>query len=636
VAKKTPKPSKKASEDVVATARKRFEAALAAETDNRKSYADDVNFSCTDDQWPDEVKRLRGQDRPMLTINRLNGVIKQIVGDYRQNKIAIKVLPASGEASEEVADILAGLVRNIEQQSNADVARTSALDCAARGGFGYYRVMTEYEGEDSFDQNIVVRPIHNPLTVYFDPSARLITREDARWCFVTEMVKREDFEAMYPDAEPQDFNSGDAETNNWNTADEVRVAEYFEKVKYTARLGAFSNGMVMEITDDKEIAALASIGVTLVKERQAEKTKIVWRKMTSSEVLETREYLMPYIPIIPVLGEEVDVQGKVVLRSAIYYAKDAQRAFNYWRTAATESVALASKAPWLLTPEEIEGFQEQWARVNTQPMPYLLYNRGDGGGMPQRNDPPTVPIGELALANNASDDIKATTSMYDASLGARGNETSGRAILARQQEGDTATYLFVDNLKKAVEYEGKVILAFIRLVYDAERVVRVLDLEGKPSTKVVNQRVYDPMTGVTQVLNSLTVGKYDVIVSTGPNFASQKIEMINALQQVLPNLPIVGQVAPDLIVRALPFQGMDKVAERIERALPPNITGEADSPEAQAAQAQQMQMQQQMAEGQMKVQQAKSEAEVMKAQATMVKAQADVAKATQPQVVTIQ
>lgn len=636
--KKPEKKRKDENEEILEKARKRFSAAMEAEKENRDNYVADVEFSSTDDQWPEEVKRLRGKDRPMLTINRMNGVVNQIINDYRQNQLTIKVLPASGDASEDIADTLAGLIRNIETQSDSGIAYVNGLNCSSRGGFGYFRIIPEYAGEDVFDQDLRIRPIYNPLTVYMDPAAKLPTRADAGWCFVTDMVKKEELEKQYPDADLKSFDADD-DARHWCDGEELRVAEYFDKETYQARLGAFSNGMVMEIADDREIEALAAIGITLVRERMAEKTKIVWRKMTYNEVLETREYKIRHIPVVRVSGQEVDVKGKTKTRSAIFYAKDPQRMFNYWKTSATESVALASKAPWLLTPEQLDGLEDQWGRANTTPFPYLVYNHAEGQAMPQRNEPPNVPLGELTLANGASDDIKATTGLYDASLGARGNETSGRAIVARQQEGDTATYHFIDNLKKAIEQCGRILLDWIPQVYDAERVIRVLDMEGKPDTKVINQQVYDPLTGVTQVLNSLVVGKYDVVITTGPSFASQKLEMVNALQQVLPALPIVGQVAPDLIVKALPFHGADKIAERIERAMPPNIVNDPDSPEAQAAaqqQAQAQQVQAQVAAGEVQAKQAKAKADTMKAEASMVKAQADMAKATAPQQVFIQ
>lgn len=619
--------------EILATAVIRFAAAAEAEKDNRKNYKNDVEFSSTDDQWDAEVKRARGAHRPALTYNRLNGVIKQIIGDYRQHKLAIKVLPAGGEASEEMADIIAGIIRNIEQQSNADVAYATALECSARGGFGYFRILTEYIGDDVFDQDIVIRPIHNALTVYFDPSAKLSTREDAGWCFISEMVPEEQFKKQYPKASTKGFD-GDDDNRHWSGEDGVRVAEYYEKVKYPARLGAFSNGMVMEIADDSEIEALAQIGITLVREREAERTKIVWRKMTASEILDEREFKTKYIPVVRVAGEEINVEGKTLTRSAIFYAKDAQRTYNYFKTVATETVALAPKSPWLLTPEQIEGLQDYWDNANTTPSPYLPYNPVPGVEKPARIPAPEVPVGEISMAMNASDDIKSTTGLYDASLGARGNETSGRAIVARQQEGDTATYIFIDNLKKGIELGGRIIIDLIRVVMDVERVVRTLDMEGSPQTEVVNEQKYDPITGITEILNNITVGKYDVVITTGPSFASRKQEGMAAITQLAQAYPPLMQIAGDLVVKSMDFPGSEEVAARLKRALPPQITTDPDSPEGQqmqaehqAKQAQAEQAQQAMAQAHMQLEGGKIQAENARSQAQIVKAHADTFKA---------
>lgn len=623
------KKPKRENEELLKTIRDRFGAASQAEDTNRRNYITDVMFSCAEDQWTEEAKRLRGPNRPALTFNRLNAVVKQIIGDYRQNKLSVKVLPADGEASEEIADILAGLIRNIETQSNADMAYTNALECSARGGFGYFRILPEYTGDDVFEQDLAIKPIHNPLTVYFDPRARLITRADAEWCFITETIPLEQFKREYPKASTTGFDDkSDDSLREWCEGESIRIAEYFEKARYTARLGAFSNGMVTEIKDDAEIAALAQLGITLVQEREAIRTKIIWRKVSGVEVLEEREYMTRYIPVIPVIGEEINVEGKVLTRSAIFYGKDAQRMYNYWKTTATEAVALTPKAKWIGTPKQFEGFEDQWANANTTAQQYLPYNADtEAGGPPQQVPPATPPVAEISLAMNASDDIKATTGIYDASLGQQSNETSGKAIVARQQQGATSTFIFIDNLKEAIQHCGRVLMDWIPQVYDSERVIRTLDLEGNPKTETVNQRNYDVLSGIVTVVNSITVGKYDVVVEAGPSFANQKLEMIAALERVLPALPIVGQAAPDLIVKALPFQGADQIAERVKRALPPQITEDPDSPEAQAKiqQAQEVQAQQQQQV--MQVEQGKIDAENAKSQATVAKAEAEIIKA---------
>lgn len=598
---------KDADDEFLAKVRERFQHAQQASSDNRFNYVQDTEFSSTDDQWSSEVKRLRGNHRPALTFNRLNPIIKQIIGDYRQNKLSIKVLPASGDASDDVADILAGLIRNIEAQSNADMAYTNALECSARGGFGYFRVLTRYSGDNAFDQDIVIAPIHNPLTVYFDPAARLITREDAEWAFVTEMLPKDEFERQFPKAEPVNFEG----MQDWSDKEGVRIAEYYEKERYQTRLGAFSNGIVMEIEDDEEIETLAQVGISLIREREAERIHILWKKMTGSQILEQRIIKSRYIPIVPVIGEEINIEGKVYTRSAIFYAKDAQRTYNYSKTTGIELTALAPRSPWLVTPEHIQGFQDQWDAANTTPSPYLVYNHDGSQPPPQRIAPSTQPVGDMALAMGAADDIKATTGMHDASLGAPGNETSGVAISARQNEGDNATYIFIDNLKKGIEYCGRILLDLIPIFYDAERVVRVLDLEGNPKTEVVNQQDHNPVTGITKVLNSITTGKYDVTIITGPNFASRRAEALAGMVQLAQAYPQIMGIAGDLVVKNMDWPGADQIAERIKRTLPPQITTDPDSPEgkAMANQPPPPSPEEVKLQGQMQLEQAKTQAQ---------------------------
>lgn len=621
--------------EAVTRVKERLTAAIDADDPNRRNWLTDVKFSVAEDQWDPKIKQQRGSHRPALTFNRLNAIVKQIIGDYRQNKLAIKVLPGDGDASEDTAELIAGLIRNIEAQSNADMAYTHALECACRGGFGYFRVLSQYTGDDVFEQDLVIQPIYNPLTVYMDPAARNITRSDAEWCVISETIAKEQFKRLHPKAKLAGFE--DSADNRWLTDDSIRVAEHYEKVYYTARLAAFSNGMVLDIDDDQQIVAMEQLGFRLMKERETTRSKIRWQKVTGAEVLDEREWKGRYIPVIRVAGEEVNIEGKVFTRSAIFYGKDAQREYNYMKSTAVETVALAPRATWLITPEQIQGFEEQWDHANTSPQPYLPYNHDPSQPAPQRIEPPPTPVGEITLAMNASDDIKATTGIYDASMGARSNETSGKAIVARQQQGANATFVFIDNLKEAVQQCGRVVIDMLPVTHDTERVVRVLDLEGNPKTETINRHLHDPLTGITQILNSITVGKYDVLVEAGPSFANRKAEALAGMTQMIGAAPQIMQLAGDLVVKNMDWPGADEIAARLKRSIPPQITEDPESEEgqmhAQQAQAEQQQMMQQQAalqQGQIEAEQARNQATIVKAHAEMVKAHAGAAAAAAP------
>ncbi|QEL19332.1 portal protein [Limnoglobus roseus] len=617
---------KKDDEKFLAKARKQFSQAIEADNDNHRQYVEDTTFCSTDDQWDDAVKILRGRDRPTITVNKLNGVIKQIIGDYRQNKLSIKVLPAGQEASVETADILAGLIRNIEAQSNADQAYTNGLDCSARGGFGNWRVMTDYCEDDTFDQDLKVVPIFNPLTVHCDPLAKRITREDARYYFITESVPKEQFEADHPGAKTGAFDGMDADDKaNWSGEDTIRIAEHFEKEQYEVRLVAFDTGLVVPIESDEQLQNLIDLGNKVVKERKAVRTRIRWRKMTAFEVLDEKTLPIPFIPIIPCLGEEVNIEGKVYLRSAIFYGKDPQRMLNYWKTVATETVALAPKSRAKGTPAHFQGLEDTWSSSN--PTNFALYNPDpEAPGGPEMMPPPTMPVGEMGMANGCAQDIRDTTGLQQASFGEHSNETSGRAIMARQKEGDTATALFLDNLRMAIEFTGRILIAWIPHVYDTERIVRTLDLEGNPKTVTVNQRQHDPITGVTRVLNSLGVGKYDVVVSTGPAQASMRQEWLGTMQALIQADPTIMQKAGDLVVKYVDGPGAEELSERLKKFLPPQVTQEQDengppqppqpSPQ-EIAQAQAMQAQQQQMQAEQQQKQAEFIAEVKQKQAEL-------------------
>lgn len=633
----TPLPSKDDDETVLKQMRERFGQAADAESENREVWLDDVDFSSTDDQWPDDIKDLRGSGRPRLTINRLNGTVKQIEGDYRQNKLSIKVLPASSDASEDTADILGGLIRNIEQQSNAETVYLNALRYAARGGFAYFRVMPEYASDDTFEQDLFIRFISNPLTVYMDPKARMPTREDARYCFITEMMPKDDFKAEYPKAKLEFMDSLsnlDDSYESWAEGEEVRLAEYFTKEKIPVKLASFDSGAVVEIDDPREIEALAQIGWNLVSEREAQRTQIRWRKCTAGQILEERVYKMRYIPIIPVFGEEINVRGKVRLRGAIYYGKDSQRMYNYWKSTATESVCLQPKAPVMGTPEQFENHEQSWDNVNNKPQTRLLYNHQNGVPLPQLLQPPSQPIGEMAMAGGANVDIQYTTNTFDANLGQKSNETSGIAIGERQQQGTTGNLLFTDNTKTGIEHCGRVLCEMIPLIYDTERVVRTIGLEGESTTQIINKEIRNPILGITEVLNDVTIGKYQVVIEAGQAFATRRREAVEGMIKFAQAFPQQGALISDLVIENMDVPGGEMMAARIKRSLPPQVTTDPDSPEgqqamqqAQAQQQQQQSMQQQALAAHTQQEQGKNQAEMAKNQANVIKSQAEVEKA---------
>lgn len=588
--------------DTLSEALEEFRLSEDAEAFNRKQWIDDVRFARLGEQWPDGVKRQREIDgRPCLTINRMPSMLRQVLNDARQNKPSIKVHPVDSGAKRETAEIFNGLIRNIEYTSSADIAYDTALDNAVTGGFGYFRITTDYASDDQFDQDIFIERIVNPLTVYGDENSTCADSSDWNKAFITELFTKEQFEKRWKGAEKVNWGADYRDLpDGWMDGDLVRVAEYWRRTEEASTLLKLSDGMVLyeaEYLKIKDI--LDAQGIVIVGSRPTKTHKVKQRIMSGAEVLEENEWAGKYIPIIPVYGDEVVVEGKRHFISLTRWAKDPQQMFNYWRTASTELVALAPKAPFIGPKGAFNADANKWATANNVSYPYIEY---DGGVPPQRQPFSGPPAGALQEALNASDDIKSVMGIYDAALGARSNETSGRAILQRQRESDTATFNYIDNLSRAIKHAGRVLVDLIPKVYSAPRIVRVIYEDGTNESVPINQeftpdtaksqqsKIYEAgkeqeaVQGMTRIFD-VTTGKYDVTCEVGPSFSTKREEAASQMMELGKMFPPMMQVAGDLMVKNMDWPGADDIAARLKLMLPPQLQGQ--SPQV-------MQMQQQM------------------------------------------
>jgi hypothetical protein len=588
---KTSKP-----DDVVKDALEAFDKSAEHDEHNRKAFEDDIDFALLENQWPERVRRDRElEGRPCLTVNKLVSMGRQVVNDARRNKPGIKVLPVDDQADPDTAEILNGVIRNIEQSSNAEVAYDTALEHAVFGGFGYFRINTRYSSDDTFQQDIVIERVSNPLSVYPDCYSTGADSADWNYCFVTDSMTKAAFDKAYPGAEQADWQ-GEAwkdMASPWLDGDFVQVAEYWTRDKVKKSILLLSDGMVIDADDyEKSREVFDALGIEVKGQREVDSHRVRQRIMSGAEVLETVEWAGKYIPIVPVYGSEVNLKGKRHFRSLIRGAKDAQRMFNYWRTTSTELVALAPKAPFIGRKGAFETDAAKWATANTQSHAFMEY---DGGEAPQRQPFSGVPAGALQEALNASDDIKSVMGIYDASLGARSNETSGKAIIARQMESDNATFHFVDNLSRAIRHAGRIMIDLIPQVYSVPQVLRIVGEDGEPDMKRVNQPVQeqeeDPQTGqmreVTKIYD-LTAGRYDLTVSAGPSFASLRQEAANQMIELIRAYPDAAPVIGDLLVKNLDWPGADEIADRMRKAMG---GAEEGAPDAQMGQAQEVMQQ---------------------------------------------
>lgn len=590
-----------ADKDILTRAKERFKLAHDAESENRANALDDLKFARLGEQWPEEYKKER-KDRPCLVINRIPAFARQIINDARQNKPAIKVRPADSGADVKTAEIYNGLIRNIEQSSNADVAYDTALESAVYGGVGYFRVKTDYAHDDTFDLDICIERVANPFTVYGDPLSQAADASDWRFGFITELVPKKDFEAKYgKNASTLSWSSdGDDMDELWFEEDAVRVAEYWERDETTRKIVQLSNGQVLDAKQYEENRAIwDAMQITVVGERETLSYKVTQHLLTGAEVLETTEWAGRYIPIVPVYGDEVNVEGKRYFRSLVRDVRDAQMMFNFWRTMATETVALAPKAPFIGEQGAFDADMGKWQTAHAKNHPFIEYSKGHLP--PQRQPFAGVPAGALQEALNASDDMKSILGIYDASLGARSNETSGKAILARQREGDVSTFHFIDNLSRAIKYAGRVLIDMIPAVYDKPRMIRVLGEDGKASVVQVNApdekgQVYE-----------LARGKYDLVVEAGPSFTTKREEAATFLLETMRANPQTAPLLMDVVAKNQDFPEAEKVARRFQAMLPPQIQqaeAQGDEPDAGALMGQLSQAQQQMQAMQQQLQQA--------------------------------
>lgn len=584
-------------DEIIRDARDAFELAAEAEAENRREALDDLRFARLGEQWPAAIRRERDLDgRPCLTINRLPAFIRQVVNDARQNKPAIVVHPVDGQADPATAEVFNGLIRHIEQSSDAEVAYDTALDFAVTGGFGYFRINTRYACDDGFDQDLVVERVANPFSIYGDPNGTSADSSDWNSAFVVDTLPKAGFEARWKGADAVDWaaDSYASLTGPWLDGDRVMVAEHWIREAVQRSIVALSDGQVVEVAVyEKQKAMFDALGVSVIgRPRNVASHKVVQRIMTGAEVLETVDWAGKFIPIVPVYGEELHVDGRRRLRGLVRDAKDPQRMFNYWRTTSTELVALAPKTPFIGRKGAFETDSAKWATANVQTHAYIEY---DGPEPPQRQPFAGPPAGAMQEALNASDDMKAIMGLYDASLGARSNETSGKAILMRQREGDVSTFHYVDNLNRAMRHAGRILLDLIPKVYSTPRAIRVLGADGQAKAVRVNEpagagqggaALPDGLGQVREIekIYDLTVGKYDLTVRSGPSFNSRREEAASEMLELIRAFPAAAPLIGDLLAKNLDWPGADEVAARLRAMLPAQARGA--SPEAQAAQAQ--------------------------------------------------
>lgn len=600
---------------VVETAKKRYERARNFYNNPRQLALEDTRFALGDSdngwQWPAEIYRARNniQKKPCLTINVTAQHCNQIINNIRQNRPTARVVPVDGGADKKTAEILGGMIRSIQSNSAADTAHDLAAEHAIYGGEGYWRVITDYESYDSFNQEILIKCIPNPRLVFIDPDAKEPDRSDAKWGFVFDDISREECKELYPECDPASWAE---DSRGWVTKDNIRIAEYFWCEYEDDVLFLLENGdSVLEgdLDDGAKIEngyiSFGGIAVKILQKRPTKRQQWKWCKLIGGETkpVEERDWPGSYLPIVTVVGKELNIDGEIVRKGIVRDLKDPARMVNYSYSAAVETLALQNKVPYLAASEAVEGYEDIWGAANIENRAYLPFNAYNENGnpipVPERQAPAVMPAAQVQMLQLSTEEMRAASGQQNANFGIRSEAQSGVGIQRLKVQGETATFHFPDNLVRALHYEAKVLIDLIPKVYDTKRIVRILGLDGNEDSAVL-----DPSLGeahqevdsdeVKAIFNPL-VGKYDVAIDTGPSFQTQRQEAAAALTELATKNPQLMGVAGDLVVRSYDFPGADEIAKRIEKTIPPEVRGEEGKQNPEMA-VQQMSQQLQQAD----------------------------------------
>ncbi len=588
---------------IVEIARSRWQRTKDITGTLRQQAIDDTRFVMGDSdnqwQWPEDVytNRAAVSGKPCLTINVTAQHCNQIINAIRQNRPSAKISPVDGQADVKTATILGGMLRSIQAYSNADTAHDIAAEHAVYGGEGYWRVLTEYESDDSFDQVITIKPLINPQLVFVDPDAVEPDRSDAKWGMIFEDMGKDQFREEYPDL---DVSSWVEDPQGWNNKDRVRRAEYFWCEPTKDMLLKLADGTVIHesrLADGVKcygdsLVNAAGAQIAIIAKRETTRKVWYWCKLVGGETEPVDKQVWPgsYLPIITVVGKELNVNGEIVRKGVVRDLKDSGRIVNYSYSAAVETLALQNKVPYLASAESIAGFEDIWGAANIENRAYLPYNERDMEGnqlaMPQRQAPASMASAQVQMLQLSVEQMRASSGQQNANFGIRSDAQSGIGIQRLKAQGEIATFHFPDNLARALKYEARVIVDLIPKLYDTKRVVRILGMDGKETAAVLDPEMKEPHAELSSDIADIkeafnpNVGRYDVAIDTGPSFQTQRQESAEALTTLAQANPQIMQVAGDIVMRAYDFPMAEELSARLAKTLPPGLadTGAAKVP----------------------------------------------------------
>ncbi len=566
--------------DVHKIAMERFDRVSTDERDQRDKSIDDTMFAQVEGAQYDEESSKKRKDRPKLEINKIALPINQAIGDQRQSRISIKVRPTKTSNSQDISKTFDGLIRNIENNSNFNNVKNSAYKDIVNGGMAAWYITTDFNDDDSFEQDIFIKKITSPASsVFMESSSKDENKKDAMWGFVVEEIPEEVFKNKYPNAIISDVNTNtQAGTfrQGWRTQNTVRIADYWVKEQITKEIALMTDNSVIEINKKTKtvLDELKQQGITIAqdsagneKRRKVKSNKVVHYKVSGAEILNgPNEWASKYIPIVMIYGYDIWINSMHYWRGMVRQAKDPQRAYNYATSQAIETTALSPKDPIWITHKQAQGKKRQFEEFPLKNNPFMFYNPDPlAPGPPQRSGAPALQQSLIQQIQQADIDIQATTGRFSPSLGDNPADQSGRAVIAVQQQGEAGTFELSDNLAGAVAYTGEILIDLIPKIYDTSRQISVLKDDDEVEVFEINKTIIDQQTGKKVILNDLSLGKYSVEVDVGPSYKTQRTESLNFLNSLSQNSPVFAQLAPDLLAKNVDFEYSEELTKRIRK-----------------------------------------------------------------------
>jgi hypothetical protein len=610
-------------EDIIQEAKDRFKRCEDFESEFRSRFVEDIKFCNADSdnmfQWPNELRQSRARDsRPSLTINKTRQHVLMVQNEIKQNLPAVKISPTGGSASYDSSQVYAGVVRHIEYNSNAADAYDNAMTYQVQGGIGYWRITTDYAHEDSFDQEIFIKRIKDPLSIYIDCDCVESDGSDAKYSFAFEDLPTKEFTRKHPEAKDAIAKIPFGKTG-WINKDMVRVAEYMRCVYENDQLLALPvrDEAGNAIPGEYDTIRLSEIPKALhadvkadetIKRRKIETKKWEWFLIAGDEIIERKEWPGCYNPIVRVVGEELMIDGALERKGHVRNLKDPQRMYNYWTSSAVEQVALQGKQPYMASIQAMKGFETYYSNANRINYSYIPFNgideQGNQVAPPMREQPPQMASAYISGMQIAAEEMKMVSGQADPTMGMQANEIAGVAIQKRIKQGDKATFHYIDNLAKAIRYTGKILIDLIPKIYDTPRVIRIRAEDGSdeeiridPSQKEALTTQSEGEQEAQRIFNP-GVGKYEVVAQAGPAYATRREEAAEAMTSVFSTNPQLMATAGDLYFRMQDFPMSEELAERLSNTIPASVKGEGPSPEEEQLQQQLQDLQQQMQDSQ--------------------------------------